>query len=194
MAPDSEARWISIIYTSAGKFKVLHLVALTSEVYYLWMETLQTLHEQRKELMGGLDQMRKRQSVWLKQHWSIADLTGDQKLDLKDVATLCRNLNISATEKDLQANFAVRVTRVERRLLNQLRGEADYSFTSGRQRADKQNHGYLDFSEFQMFVKYLRSRKEVESIMQSISSSKGYLSLQDYVCFMRKTQQVGFFN
>jgi len=57
--------------------------------------------------MGGLDQMRKRQSVWLKQHWSNADINEDQKLDLKDVETLCKNLNISASEKAIRTNFDV---------------------------------------------------------------------------------------
>lgn len=57
--------------------------------------------------MGGLDQMRKRQSVWLKQHWSNADINEDQKLDIADVETLCRNLNISASPAAIRTNFEV---------------------------------------------------------------------------------------
>lgn len=109
VAPDCEARWISIIYTSSGRYKILHLVALTSEDFKLWRDTLQTLYDQRKELMGGLDQMRKRQSVWLKQHWSNADINEDQKLDIDDVETLCRNLNISASQKAIRTNFEVSI-------------------------------------------------------------------------------------
>ena len=107
VAPDCESRWISIIYTSSGRYKILHLVALTSEDFKLWRDTLQTLYDQRKELMGGLDQMRKRQSVWLKQHWSNADINEDQKLDIADVETLCRNLNISASPAAIRTNFEV---------------------------------------------------------------------------------------
>jgi len=77
------------------------------EDFKLWRQTLQTLYDQRKELMGGLDQMRKRQSVRLKQHWSNADINEDHKLDLKDVEALCRNLNISASEKAIRTNFEV---------------------------------------------------------------------------------------
>lgn len=57
--------------------------------------------------MGGLDQMRKRQSVWLKQSWSGADLDNDQRLNRKDVENLCRNLNIAASESDIKMNFEV---------------------------------------------------------------------------------------
>lgn len=51
--------------------------------------------------------MRKRQSVWLKQHWSNADINEDQKLDIGDVETLCRNLNISASRAAIRTNFEV---------------------------------------------------------------------------------------
>lgn len=110
MASDAESRWICIIYTAFGKFKILHFVALTDDVFLLWKNTLASLYDQRKALMGGLDQMRTRQNVWLKQSWSNADLDNDQKLDLRDVEKLCRNLNISASESDIQANFQVSYT------------------------------------------------------------------------------------
>lgn len=97
-----------MIYTSSGKYKILHLVAPSQEIFKLWSDTLTVLFDQRKELLGGLDQSRKRQSIWLKQHWSNADLDNDQKLSYKDVLSMCRNLNITASEKDLQANFEVK--------------------------------------------------------------------------------------
>lgn len=154
---------MSIIYTSAGKYKILHLVALTSDDYHLWKETLETLYSQRKELMGGLDQMRKRQSVWLKQHWSTADITGDQKLDVQDVANLCRNLNISVLEADLKANF---------------------------HRADTQKRGFLDFQEFQSFVKYLRRRPEIERIVKQLGGEDGQIPPANFAAFVRNTQKV----
>lgn len=105
--PDAQSRWITIIYTSAEKFKILHLIAPSHASFEEWRLTLQTLYDQRKELMGGLDQMRKRQAIWLKQHWSTADINGDEKLDVSDVIGLCRNLNITASEKSIAANFKV---------------------------------------------------------------------------------------
>lgn len=163
LAPDSEPRWMSIIYTAAGKYKVLHLVALTAEDYHSWRETLQTLYGHRRELMGGLDQMRKRQTVWLKQHWSTADITGDQKLDVQDVANLCRNLNISVSEVDLRSNF---------------------------ERADTRKRGFLDFQDFQAFVKHLRRRSEVEAIVAHIGGNEGFIALDNFCTFLRDTQKV----
>ena len=163
MAPDSEPRWISIIYTATGKYKILHLVALTFEDYHLWKATLEMLYNQRKELMGGLDQMRKRQSVWLKQHWSTADINGDHQLDLREVATLCRNLNISVSEVDLRANF---------------------------DRADTHSRGYLDFLDFQHFVKYLRRRPEIERIVERIGGQPDSIPLESFVAFLRNAQKV----
>lgn len=107
MASDCEPRWITLIYTSSGRYKILHLVALTTDDFKLWRQTLQLLYDQRKELMGGLDQMRKRQAVWLKQHWSSADINEDHKLDIGDVEQLCRNLNISASPQAIRTNFEV---------------------------------------------------------------------------------------
>ena len=105
--PDCEARWITIIYTQAGKFRVLHLIAPSIEVFNLWRDALQQLYDQRKKLMSGLDHMRKRQFIWLKQHWSNADANRDDKLNLHDVSMLCRNLNINASEADVKSHFLV---------------------------------------------------------------------------------------
>jgi phosphatidylinositol phospholipase C delta len=101
---------MSIIYTCSGKYKILHLVALSSDIYELWRTTLLKLYEQRRELqMGGLDQFRKRQNIWLKQHYSKADLDNDKILDFRDVTALVKNLNISASDKDMKTNFEVDV-------------------------------------------------------------------------------------
>jgi phosphatidylinositol phospholipase C delta len=163
VAPDSEPRWITIIYTTAGKYKVLHLVALTQGDFKLWRQTLSTLYDQRKELMGGLDQMRKRHSVWLKQHWSNADADADQRLSLKDVAALCRNLNISAADRDIQTNF---------------------------ERADAHRRGFLDFADFQVFVKHLRRRPEIEKVMLSVAGNTDSVPLANFKCFLKTTQRV----
>lgn len=107
--------------------------------------------------------MRKRQSVWLKQHWSTADLNGDQKLDLKEVATLCHNLNISVSDADLRANF---------------------------DRADTHQRGYLDFGDFQSFVKYLRRRPEIERLVHHIGGQAESIPLANFCSFLRNTQKV----
>lgn len=70
ISAEHEARWMSIVYLGKGKYKMLHCVALTDDVFAAWKETLVRIFELRRALLGGLNHMRKRQMVWLKQHWT----------------------------------------------------------------------------------------------------------------------------
>ena len=104
----SQDRWTTLIYTTQAKrIKTLHLVALTQDVFQAWKSTLSLLYKQRRTLMGGLDQMRRRQSVWLKQQWKTADENGNERLCFPEVVHLCKRLGISVKQQDLQDNFKV---------------------------------------------------------------------------------------
>jgi hypothetical protein len=159
----SEPRWITIVFTTQGKYKLLHLVALSDPDFLLWRDTLVALFHLRRELMGGLDHMRKRHSVWLRQHWKMADESGDEKLAFEEVESLCRKLGIVASGQGLRKNF---------------------------DEADVQKRGYLDFADFQVFVKLLKRRPEVERLMLVVAGGADAINLPQFVEFMRSTQKV----
>lgn len=49
---------------------MLHLIACDLHTFEIWKETLQQILAFRRELLGGLNHMRKRQDYWLKQNWT----------------------------------------------------------------------------------------------------------------------------
>lgn len=108
IASDAEPRWMTIIYICDGKYKTLHTVALTVDVFRMWNSTLRTLRALRKELMSGIGNSERRQLVWEKQYWKGADSTGDAKLEFEEVQKMCQRLNISASRDDLLKKFGVR--------------------------------------------------------------------------------------
>src|SRR3954454_15959851 len=85
--------WITIIYVDSGKYKTLHLLTPSQELFFLWVHTLEKLYLHRKDLIGGLGHLRRRQSIWLKQHWKQADTDGSSQLDFGGTLRLCKQLN-----------------------------------------------------------------------------------------------------
>ena len=77
----------------------------------------------------------------------------------------------------------------------QLSDQIDPTFllSYGNQRADIHKRGFLDFSDFQVFVKYLRRRPEVEDLMRSLSGSSESVNPVAFKTFLRKTQMVRFY-
>lgn len=62
---------MTIIYISKkSTYKMLHLFAIQAEAFQSWKDTLERILALRRELLGGLNHMRKRQAYWLKQNWS----------------------------------------------------------------------------------------------------------------------------
>jgi phosphatidylinositol phospholipase C delta len=102
-----ENRWFTIIYVEAGKYKSLHLLADTADLFNKWVDNLERLYLHRKDIMGGLGHLRKRHSIWLKQHWKQANKDGDSKLIFDEVARLCRQLNINMSRQLLKTKFKV---------------------------------------------------------------------------------------
>lgn len=110
IAPDAEPRWLTIIYICDGKYKTLHLVAYTPDVFQMWAVTLRRLYALRQELMGGLGNIERRQRVWERHYWKGADESGDQRLAFDEVEKMCRRLNIHSSRDDLYKRFAVSST------------------------------------------------------------------------------------
>lgn len=163
IALDAEERWLTIVYIVDNKYKTLHLVAPTKDVFSMWELSLRVLHGERKQLMEGLDHEALRQKLWERQHWRGADSQGDQKLDIAEVENLCRRLNIFSSREDLEHRF---------------------------KEADAENRGYLDFAGFQRFVKLLKRRPEIERLFIKLSNEDEKFDFPDFEKFMREWQKV----
>ena len=110
LAADYEPRWITLVYVRDGKYKILHMVALTDDGFRMWDTTLRKLFSLRQELMSGLGDANPevRQRVWEKFYWKGADKGSDTKLDFEEVEKMCRRLNISTPQSVLLNSFMVR--------------------------------------------------------------------------------------
>ncbi|EIM87228.1 uncharacterized protein STEHIDRAFT_146709 [Stereum hirsutum FP-91666 SS1] len=151
-----ESRWLTIIYVLEGKYKTWHVIAPTREVFGMWDVTLRRLLGVRRELMSGLGNGDLREQVWERQVWRGAEGMGeggtwgggtvgggeaDQRLRFEDVEMLCKRLNINPSKDDLLRRF---------------------------QQADVSNAGYLDFANFQRFVKLLKTRPELDRLYKKL--------------------------
>ncbi|RIA94719.1 PLC-like phosphodiesterase [Glomus cerebriforme] len=163
ISSDYEARWFTIIYVEAGKYKSLHLVADTADLFNKWVDNLERLYLHRKDMMGGLGQIKKRQSIWLKQHWKQANKDGDSKLIFEEVSRLCRQLNINMSKQLLKTKF---------------------------NEADEGKNGWLDFVDFQRFVKIIKRRQELVDLFDSLAKTdKDILTPQEFKDFLLNTQK-----
>ncbi|CAG8635675.1 1698_t:CDS:10 [Dentiscutata erythropus] len=158
LSEDIGPRWLTIIYVDFGKYKTLHLVAPTLELFNIWVENLNKLCMHRRDIIGGLDHLRKRNTLWLKQYWKEADKNGDSKLSFDDVAKLCNTLNISMSHSLLKAKF---------------------------NEADENKNGYLDFNDFQRLVKLIKQRVELDKLFNSLAKERGnILTLREFKDFV----------
>ncbi|KAF0500264.1 PLC-like phosphodiesterase [Gigaspora margarita] len=158
ISADIEPRWFTIIYVDSGKYKTLHLIAPTLELFNIWVDNLKKLHLHRVDMIGGLDQLRKRDSLWLNRYWKQADKDGKSKLGYDDVVNLCYDLNIYMSKALLKTKF---------------------------NEADVNKNGSLDFTDFQQFVKLIKKRDELDKLFNSLAKERGnILTLQEFKGFL----------
>ncbi|KIK99000.1 hypothetical protein PAXRUDRAFT_9154 [Paxillus rubicundulus Ve08.2h10] len=163
LAQEYEDRWITIIYMLDGQYKTLHLIASSRDSFQLWDITLKKLYAIRQELMTGLGNEDIRQAVWIKQCWKSSNDQNDQKLSFEQVEKLCRRLNINSSQEDLMRLF---------------------------RRADSQSRNFLDFADFQVFVKLLKARPELDLLYKKLcSKTVGKFTFDVFEGFMRDIQK-----
>ena len=93
-----EARSILLIYGGvARRVQQLHLIALDDDSFKQWKAALEALHASRRALLGGLDQIKRRETAWLRQIWQAADFNADDRVDLNEAVVLCRRLGLAAS-------------------------------------------------------------------------------------------------
>ncbi|KAK7056256.1 hypothetical protein VNI00_002808 [Paramarasmius palmivorus] len=161
--PEAENRWITVVFILEGNYKTMHIVAPTVEAFSLWKTALEKLYKIRQGLMIGLQNNDLRDAVWEKQYWKGADRNNDQKLDFGDVQNLCIRLSLNFSQHELEALF---------------------------KEADVNNRGYLDYADYQRFVKLIKRRPEVEAIYMNQKESRGgKFDLANFTQFMRESQK-----
>ncbi|KAG9121312.1 Phospholipase C [Ceratobasidium sp. 392] len=158
VALDREDRWLTIVYTSDNKYKILHVIAYSQSTALLWQRTLLSLHEVRQNIMSGLVSPAR---MWERHYWRGADMSQDDRLEYEEMERLCRRLNVSLRKNDLFERF---------------------------KSADKGGKGYLDFSDFQQFVKRLQARPEIKRLWNKMRG-EGLFDLAVFERFMREEQK-----
>ncbi|KAL1698581.1 PLC-like phosphodiesterase [Schizophyllum commune] len=163
MEEGCEERWLTVIYIIDGKYKTLHLLADTRDVFKLWDSTLRKLHSIRVGLMGGVGNTQMRDTLWEKQFWKGADSTGDKTLDFDEIRRLCVRLNVNASAQELQTWFKL---------------------------ADTKGSGKLDFEAFQRFTKLLKRRPDIEIVYERTKATAGdKFDFATFEKFMKETQK-----
>ncbi|KAG1789657.1 PLC-like phosphodiesterase [Suillus plorans] len=163
LAQDYEDRWITIIYILNGAYKTLHLISSTKDVFCMWHITLRKLYEIRQELMTGLGNEEIRHAIWEKQYWTASDESSDQKLRFDEVEKLCRRLNVNTSTEELKRLF---------------------------EQADTKCQGFLNFSDFQRFVKLLKARPDITLLYRKLCySNDGKFDFSVFEYFLRDTQK-----
>ncbi len=104
---ECENRWLTIIYTVDGRWKIWHVIAPSVDIFQMWDSTLRKLYAVRQTLMRGLGNFDLREALWAKQYWKAADEQADQKLYFEDVEKLCKRLNVNSSPDDLYRHFKV---------------------------------------------------------------------------------------
>ncbi|KAI0049935.1 PLC-like phosphodiesterase [Auriscalpium vulgare] len=164
LSSEVEGRWLTIVYTLEGHYKMWHVIADTADVFQMWDTTLHALVAVRHELMNGVGNLALREAVWEKKYWkSAAEQAADTHMSFEDVERLCRRLNISPSREDLIRRF---------------------------QQADVHNRGYLDFPDFQRFVKLLKTRPELDRLHKKLAAPhQGRFTYAAFEHFMREHQK-----
>ncbi|KAI0871967.1 phosphatidylinositol-specific phospholipase C [Hypoxylon argillaceum] len=169
--PDSdEARFFTIFYAlpDTSRSKQMHLVAEDEETFTQWVTTLDSISKHRELHMASLMAFNDNavRSFWngemMKQFGHKPHSTEEEKIDFSGVERICRNLHIHMAQKDLRAKFAI---------------------------ADKSKTNRLDFTEFQVFVREMKRRKDVKEIYNktAMDPEKG-ITWSDFRSFLRNTQ------
>ncbi|EEB98034.1 hypothetical protein MPER_02532 [Moniliophthora perniciosa FA553] len=111
----AESRWITVVFILEGKYKTMHVLAPSVDAFNLWKTALEKLFKIRQGLMVGLQNNSLRDAVWEKQYWKGADENNDQKLDFKDVQSLCIRLSLNFSDEELKTLFRRFVELIKRR-------------------------------------------------------------------------------
>ena len=92
------SRWITVVHVRSSQWKVLHMIALTDDVYNLWVDTLGKLVSETSDRMVGHATPSDPDTAWIRQLWPA----GAKNIDWSVAVGLCRSIGLAVPqEKDL---------------------------------------------------------------------------------------------
>ncbi|KKZ65356.1 phosphatidylinositol phospholipase C, gamma-1 [[Emmonsia] crescens] len=165
-----ENLWFTIIFTNPEQsknkpIKTMHLIAPNKATFELWTNTLEGISRYRIGLMAGLAGSQS-ESV-LKAHWQREMARrvlepGEESLDRNAIENLCQSLHINCSKNMLRAQIT---------------------------KADTEQKGRLNFTQFKDFLQRLKDRKDIREIFRSIATDPVQgLTLDEFLDFLREFQ------
>ena len=91
METDNTSRWITIVYVRATQWKVLHMIALTEDIYDLWVDTLKRLVAETSDRLVSQITPSDPDSLWIRQLWPA----GVKTIDFATASRLCGQIGLS---------------------------------------------------------------------------------------------------
>ncbi|WWC66358.1 uncharacterized protein I206_100259 [Kwoniella pini CBS 10737] len=86
----NSSRWITIVYVRGSQWKVLHMVALTDEIYDLWVQTLKSLVSVTTDKHVSDVTPADPDLIWIRQLWPI----GSKVIDREKAEALCTQIGL----------------------------------------------------------------------------------------------------
>ncbi|OCF55510.1 phosphatidylinositol phospholipase C, delta [Kwoniella mangroviensis CBS 10435] len=86
----NSSRWITIVYVRGTQWKVLHMVALTDEIYNLWVQTLKSLVSVTLDRHVADVTPADPDLIWIRQLWPI----GSKVIDRQKAEALCTQIGL----------------------------------------------------------------------------------------------------
>lgn len=175
---EAENRWITIVFAdpdrSKGRpVKTMHLITPDDYTLELWTATLEHISRYRIGLMAGLAGPAQSDSVlrahWQREIWRLFPAGTSQpaeteSLDLAAIESVCQSLHINCSKKALHTQFA---------------------------KADVDNSGKLNYSQFKRFISGLKERKDIRRIYKDLAVEKPEegISLDEFLDFLEHVQK-----
>nr|XP_019049181.1 phosphatidylinositol phospholipase C, delta [Kwoniella bestiolae CBS 10118]OCF28111.1 phosphatidylinositol phospholipase C, delta [Kwoniella bestiolae CBS 10118] len=86
----NSSRWITIVYVRGSQWKVLHMVALTDDIYDLWVQTLKSLVSVTLDRHVADVTPADPDLIWIRQLWPI----GSKVIDRSKAEALCTQIGL----------------------------------------------------------------------------------------------------
>jgi Ca2+-binding EF-hand superfamily protein len=158
--PEYEDRAFSIIYSVSGEYKILNLVAPTNDCAMTWVYGLHLLLL-TQDTPEALDLT---MQGFLKKMWKTIDFKNQDKLNIDDVTTLMRRLNINLSKLEVKSTFK----------------------NAGIHKLDS-----ISFDIFERLYRILRFRPEISELFNSLScSDASSLCFEEFKKFLLEFQKV----
>ncbi|WVR05835.1 hypothetical protein IAU60_002861 [Kwoniella sp. DSM 27419] len=90
----NSSRWITVVYVRGQQWKVLHMVALTDDIYALWVQTLKALVSVTTDRHVSDVTPADPDLIWIRQLWPV----NDKVIDTSKAERLCQQIGLKIPE------------------------------------------------------------------------------------------------